>query len=87
MKATNISIKQQSIVSINVETLQAIKQRVLQAIKQHCNADATCRMGLRAANWMDRVASDHPTLFNIVLGLLGIFLAYQVLNYNFTTSI
>ncbi|MBP5770961.1 MAG: hypothetical protein J6W75_06310 [Bacteroidaceae bacterium] len=45
------------------------------------------RVGLRTANWMDRVASDHPTLFNIVLGLLGIFLAYQVLNFNFTTNV
>ena len=32
MEATNISIKQQSSVSINVETLQAIKQRVLSAV-------------------------------------------------------
>lgn len=34
MEATNISIKQQSSVSINVETLQAIKQSAWQAIKQ-----------------------------------------------------
>ena len=45
------------------------------------------RKELRAANWMERVASEHPTLFNIVLGLLGIFLTYQVVNYNFTTSL
>ena len=34
MEATNISIKQQSSVSINVETLQAIKQSAWQALKQ-----------------------------------------------------
>ena len=79
MEATNISIKQQSNVSINVETLQAIKH--------YCNAGVNRRIGLQAARWMDRVASEHPTLFNIVLGLLGIFLSYQVLNYNFTTSV
>ena len=80
MEATNISIKQQSSVSINVETLQAIKQRVLQTVKQHCNTESI-------AQWMDRVVREHPVLSNVVLIVLGIFLAYQVLNYNFTTSI
>jgi hypothetical protein len=51
-----------------------------QAIKQYGNAE-------RIAQWMDRVAIEHPTAFNIVLGILGIILAYQVLNYDFTTNI
>ena len=92
--ANNILIKQQSSVSINVETLQAIKQHLW--LRTHgawlmvmgsMSLPRLYRKELRAARWMDRVASEHPTLFNIVLGLLGIFLAYQVVNYNFTTSV
>ena len=63
MEATNISIKQQSSVSINIDALQAIKQRVLLSIKQHCNVGAwslprlyrkELRLARAVAAWCDR---------------------------------
>ena len=78
MEATNISIKQQSSVSINVETLQAIKQRLLQAakqaIKKYCNVGAwslprlyrhQLRMARAVAAWCDR----HNTLVNWLMAI------------------
>lgn len=92
---TNIEINQTNNVSINIDALKAIiqgalqstKQRVLVAIKQYCNGDAIHRLGLQTASWMERVATDHPTAFNVVLVALGILLAYQVLTYEFTTNL
>ena len=75
MEATNISIKQQSSVSINVETLQAIKQ--------HCNVGAWSlprlyRKELRLARAVARVIDAHPTVSNIVLWLMGIAIMVEI---------
>lgn len=83
MEATNISIKQQSSVSINVETLQAIKQRVLLSIKQHCNVAVWSlprlyRKELRLARAVARVIDAHPTLSNIALWLMGIGIMVEI---------
>ena len=81
MEATNISIKQQSSVSINIETLQAIKQRVLLSIKQLCNVGAwplprlyrkELRLAHAVAAWCDR----HNTLVNWLM-------AFQVMAFAF----
>ena len=85
MEATNISIKQQSSVSINVETLQAIKQHLLQAakqaIKKYCNVGALTpsrlyrkelRMARAVAAWCDR----HNALVNWLM-------AFQVMAFAF----
>ena len=83
MEATNISIKQQSSVSINVETLQAIKQRVLLSIKQHCNVGAWSLMRLYRrqmllARAVARTIDAHTTLSNIALWLMGIGIMVEV---------
>ena len=83
MEATNISIKQQSSVSINIETLQAIKQRVLLSIKQHCNVCAWSlprlyRKELRMARAIARVIDAHPTLSNIALWLMGFGIMIEI---------
>jgi hypothetical protein len=83
MEATNISIKQQSIVSINVETLQAIEQRVLLSIKRHCNVGAWSlprlyRKELRLTRTIARVIDAHPTLSNIFLWLMGIGIIVEI---------
>ena len=87
MEATNISIKQQSSVSINVETLQAIKQRLLQAAKQAikkcCNVGAWSllrlyRKELRMARAAARAIDEHPTLSNIFLWLMGIGIMVEI---------
>ena len=85
MEATNISIKQQSSVSINVETLQAIKQL--------CNVDTLgsrfkvqCSMSLprlyckelRLARSVARTIDAHPTVSNIALWLMGIAIMVEV---------
>ena len=81
MEATNISIKQQSSVSINIETLQEIKQRVLLSIKQHCNVGAwslprlyrkELRLARAVAAWCDR----HNALVNWLM-------AFQVMAFAF----
>ena len=83
MEATNISIKQQSSVSINVETLQAIKQRVLLSIKQHCNVGAWSlprlyRKELGLACAVALAIDRHPTLSNIALWLMGIGIMVEI---------
>jgi len=81
MEATNISIKQQSSVSINVDALQTIKRRVLLSIKQHCNVGAwslprlyrkELRMARAVAAWCDR----HNALVNWLM-------AFQVMAFAF----
>jgi len=87
MEATNISIKQQSSVSINVETLQEIKQRGLQAVKQatkkYCNVGAwslarlyrkELRMARAVAAWCDR----HNTLVNWLMAIQVMAFAFYV---------
>jgi len=87
MEATNITIKQQSSVSINVETLQEIKQRVLQAVKQatkkYCNAGAwslarlyrkELRMARAVAAWCER----HGALVNWLMAIQVMAFAFYV---------
>lgn len=83
MEATNISIKQQSSVSINIETLQTIKQSVLLSIKQHCNVGAWSlprlyRKELRLARAVARAIDAHTTISNIALWLMGIAIMVEV---------
>ena len=82
MEATNISIKQQSSVSINIETLQVIKQRVLSAVAKlsifnfQFSIWRVYRQELRltraVAAWCDR----HNTLVNWLM-------AFQVMAFAF----
>ena len=84
MEATNISIKQQSSVSINVETLQAIKQRVLSAVANfslftvHFSLSRLYRQELRMARavaaWCDR----HNTLVNWLMAIQVMVFAFYV---------
>ena len=94
MEATNISIKQQSSVSINVETLQAIKQhlwfmikgswlRVLSLRVWRCDKGSMSlprlyRKELRLARSVARVIDAHPTLSNIALWLMGIGIMVEI---------
>lgn len=88
MEATNISIKQQSSVSINIETLQTIKQL--------CNVDAfgsrfkvqglismprLYRKILRAMYAAERTTERHSAIANGVLCLLGMGLVLEVFFY------
>ena len=87
MRATNISINQQSGVSINVETLQAIKQRVLSAVAKlsivngQWSITRLYRQELRMARAVARVIDAHPTLSNIALWLMGIGIMVEILLY------
>ena len=86
MEATNISIKQQSSVSINIETLQAIKQRVLSAVAKlsifnfQFSIWRIYRHQLRLARAVARVIDAHPTISNIafwVQAFVGIYLIFM----------
>ena len=75
MEATNISIKQQSSVSINVETLQAIKQRVLSAVASKFSALRSqfsvwrvYRQELRLARAVARAIDRHNVISNLWIG-------------------
>ena len=87
MRATNISINQQSGVSINVETLQAIKQRVLSAVAKlsivngQWSITRLYRQELRMARAVARVIDAHPTLSNIALWLMGIAIMVEIFLY------
>ena len=84
MEATNISIKQQSSVSINVETLQAIKQRVLSAVANFslftfhfsliCLYRKELRLARAVAAWCDR----HNTLVNWLMAIQVMAFAFYV---------
>ena len=84
MEATNISIKQQSSISINIETLQAIKQRVLSAVAKlsifnfQFSIWRIYRHQLRLARAVARVIDAHPIISNIVLWLMGIGIMVEV---------
>ena len=85
MEATNISIKQQSSVSINVETLQAIKQHLWfmvkgawLMVKGSMSLPRLYRKELRMARavaaWCDR----HNTLVNWLMAVLVMAFAFYV---------
>lgn len=85
MEATNISIKQQSSVSINVETLQAIKQRLWfmvkgswLRVKGSMSLPHLYRKELRLARAIARAIDAHPTLSNIALWLMGIGIMVEI---------
>ena len=70
MEATNISIKQQSSVSINVETLQEIKQRGLQRANVGVwTLPRIYRRQIKAYRRMAAAIDAHTTLSNIAIGL------------------
>ena len=85
MEATNISIKQQSSVSINVETLHAIKQRVWLMVKGAWFMvkgsisllrlyRKELRMARAVAAWCDR----HNTLVNWLMAIQVMAFAFYV---------
>ena len=85
MEATNISIKQQSSVSINVETLQAIKQHLWLRVKGAwlmINGSISLsrlyrkelRMARAVAVWCDR----HNALVNWLMAILVMAFAFYV---------
>jgi len=85
METTNISIKQQSSVSINVETLQAIKQHLWLRVKGSwlrvmgsMSLPRLYRQELRLARAVARMIDAHPTLSNIVLWLMGIAIMVEI---------
>ena len=84
MEATNISIKQQSSVSINIETLQAIRQRVLSAVAKlsifnfQFSIWRLYRHQLRLARAVSRAIDAHPTISNIALWLMGIGIMVEI---------
>ena len=78
-------------VSFNIATLMASGQNALKAIKQRALKELFLprlyRKQLRMINAMARGIEAHPTLANIILILMGVMLAYEVLNYEFSTSL
>ena len=85
MEATNISIKQQSSVSINVETLQAIKQHLwfkVQGLRFNDQGSMSLprlyrqelRLARAVAAWCDR----HSALVNWLMALLVMAFAFYV---------
>jgi hypothetical protein len=94
MEATNISIKQQSIVSINVETLQAIKQlcnvdtlgsrfNVLSLRVWRCNQGSMSlrrlyRQELRLARAVAAWCDRHNALVNWLMAILVMAFAFYV---------
>lgn len=101
MEATNISIKQQSSVSINVETLQAIIQHLWFMVKgawlmvQGAWLRVKGSMSLprlylhvlRLPHAVARAIDAHPALSNIFLWVMCAACFWAVLTYNFTTHI
>lgn len=85
MEATNISIKQQSSVSINVETLQAIKQHLWLRVKGawfmvqgSMSLPRLYRKELRLARAVAWAIDAHPTISNIALWLMGIGIMVEI---------
>ena len=84
MEATNISIKQQSSVSINIETLQAIKKRVLSAVDKWSMVNGQLsitrlyrkelRLARAVAVWCDR----HNALVNWLMAIQVMAFAFYV---------
>ena len=85
MEATNISIKQQSSVSINIETLQAIKQHLWLRVKGSWLRVASAwslsrlyrkelRLARAVAAWCDR----HNTLVNWLMAIQVMAFAFYV---------
>ena len=86
MEATNISIKQQSGVSINVETLQAIKQHLWFMVKgswlRVAGAWSLPRLYhkvLRAMYVAERATERHSVIADGILWLMGIGLVAEVI--------
>lgn len=78
-------------VSINIASFVASVQNALKAIKQRALKELSLprlyRRQLRMINALSRGIEAHPTLTNIILILMGAMLAYEVLNYEFSTSL
>ena len=91
MEATNISINQTSNLAIFIATLKANIQSALPTIKQRVLKELTLsrlyRRQLRMINALARDIEAHPTLTNIIFIAMCAMLAYEVLNYEFTTSL
>lgn len=98
-KLINITIMEATIqqnnistnVSINIATLMASVQGALKTIKQcalkELSLPCLYRKQLRMINTLARGIEAHPTLTNIILILMCAMLAYEVLNYEFSTSL
>lgn len=85
MEATNISIKQQSSVSINVETLQAIKQHLWFMVKGawlrvigSMSLPRLYRKELRLARTVAAWCDSHNTLVNWLMAIQVMAFAFYV---------
>ena len=96
MEATNISIKQVTSIAIIIATLKAnIKSALKRAnvgtlvsrFKVQVSWFKIYRRQLRMINALARDIEAHPTLTNIIFIAMCAMLAYEVLNYEFTTSL
>jgi len=91
MGATNISINQENNIAINIATMKANIQSALQVTKQRVLKELTLprlyRRQLRLTMAAARTIEAHPTLTNVILIAMCAMLAYEVLNYEFTTSL
>lgn len=80
---TNVSINIASFVASGQNALKAIRQRALKELSLPRLYRRQLRLTMAAA----RTIEAHPTLTNIILILMGVMLAYEVLNYEFSTSL
>jgi len=78
-------------VSINIASFVASVQNALKTIKQRALKELSLprlyRRQLRMINALARGIEAHPTLTNVILIAMCAMLAYEVLNYEFTTSL
>lgn len=81
--STNVSINIASFVASGQIALKAIMQRALKELSLPRLYRRQLRLTMAAA----RTIEAHPTLTNIILILMGVMLAYEVLNYEFSTSL
>ena len=81
--STNVSINIASFIASVQNALKTIKQRALKELSLPRLYRKQLRLTMAAA----RTIEAHPTLTNIVLIAMCAMLAYEVLNYEFTTSL
>lgn len=91
MEATIQTSNQATSIAINIATMKANIQSALQVTKQRVLKELTLpqlyRKQLRMVNAMALTIEKHPTLTNVILLAMGAMLVYEVLNYEFTTSL
>jgi hypothetical protein len=96
MGATNISINQENNIAINISTLKTNIQSALKranvgtlvsGLRFKVSLKSLYRKQLRLTMAAARTIEAHPTLTNVILIAMCAMLVYEVLNYEFTTSL